>query len=393
MRVVLVHCRYRQKGGEDAVFDTEAAQLEAAGHQVERLEYHNDDIAADTLGRRLRVGFQTVWATDAPARLATVLRDFRPEVAHFHNTFPQLSPRAYRVCRSVGVPVVQTLHNYRTVCAGAMLMRDGTVCERCLGGRFFNGVRHACYRQSRLASGAVVAMQYLHHAIGTFSDCVDKYIALTAFARDKYIAGGLPAARIVVKPNSLAADPGEGQGEGGFVLYVGRLAEEKGIRTLLRAWESLRDMRLVIAGDGPLRGVVQSAAAASNGSIEAPGMVAPSEVARLMGEAVCLVMPSEWYEGFPMTAVEAYARGLPLVASRIGSLAEIVTPSSTGALFEPGDAASLARALRGVVEDKATLAARRRGARERFVKYYSAESNVVALQDIYLAAKRGRAAA
>ncbi|MGE3511365.1 MAG: glycosyltransferase [Vicinamibacterales bacterium] len=393
MRLLLVHCRYRQKGGEDAVFDTEAAQLAAAGHQVERLEFHNDDIVADTFGQRLRAGLETVWATDAPARLATVLRDFRPEVAHFHNTFPRLSPRAYRICRTAGVPVVQTLHNYRTVCAGAMLMRNGAVCERCLGGHFFHGVRHACYRQSRLASSAVVAMQYLHHAIGTFSDCVDTYVALTAFARDKYIAGGLPAARIVVKPNSLARDPGEGTGEGGFVLYVGRLAAEKGIRTLLRAWESIGDTRLVIAGDGPMSRVVQGAAAVSNGRIQALGLVTSDVVERLMGEAVCLVMPSEWYEGFPMTAVEAYARGLPLVASRIGSLAEIVVPGTTGALFEPGDAAGLAQTVRSLVGDRSILAACRRGARERFVSRFSANSNVVALHHIYLAARRGREAA
>lgn len=390
---MLVHCRYRQRGGEDAVFETELSQLLEAGHDVTGFELYNDDIVTDTAIHKVLAGMRTVWAGRSVEMLRDKIRSVRPEVVHFHNTFPMLSPRAYRVCREEKVPVVQTLHNYRIFCAGAMLMRDGKVCEVCLGKRFYHGLRFGCYRQSKLASAAVVAMQYVHHSMDTFTECVDAYIALTAFARSKCVAGGLPEARIVVKANSLKSDPGIGEGTGDFALFVGRLSEEKGIRTLIKAWKSLTGIRLVVAGDGPLLDYVQARAQEFDGCITVLGRVAESEVAVLMGSARLLVMPSEWYEGFPMTAVEAYARGLPIVASEIGSLAELVQDGVTGALFPPGDSAALAARIHELNSDEVGLAACRIGARQQFLQHYSASTNVAALSSIYRSVIERRAVA
>jgi len=393
MRILLVHCRYRQRGGEDSVFETEVSQLSEAGQDVSLCEFSNDDIAAGSAIEKLRTGIQTVWATESVKQLRERVRSERPDVVHFHNTFPVLSPRAYRVCREEGVPVVQTLHNFRTFCAGAMLMRDGKVCEACFGGHFYQGVRYACYRQSRLASAAVVAMQYVHHGMGTFTECVDAYIALTDFAKVKCVAGGLPESHIVVKPNSLTTDPGMGAGAGDYVLFVGRLSEEKGIRTLLEAWKVLTDIPLVMAGDGPLLDYVKARAQELGHRVTVLGRVSEAEVANLMGSARLLVMPSEWYEGFPMTAVEAYARGLPIIASRIGSLAEIVHDGVSGALFPAGDCAALAATVNELISDQERLGTFRRGARQQFVDHYSAANNVAALLSIYSAVVERRAVA
>ena len=384
MRILLVHCRYRLAGGEDTVFETEAIQLEQAGHDVVRVEFSNDDVSTETLFARLKAGLETVWSSRAKTRLAHAIARHAPQVVHFHNTFPLISPAAYLACVQAGVPVVQTLHNFRLLCANAMFMRDGAICEACAGGRFFNGVRHACYRDSRLASSAVALMQYLHHGLGTYARQVDRFIVLTEFARRKFVAGGLPAARLVVKPNSLAQDPGMGAGGGDYCLFVGRLSAEKGVHTLLEAWRQLPDVPLVVAGDGPERAAMErQLAAAGASSVRLLGAVPRSEVLRLMGEARMLVMPSEWYEGFPMTIVEAYSRGLPVLAAHIGSLGEVVVDGQTGRHFRSADAADLASAVRALNAAPAALAAMRERARRRFLDLYGAPQNVAALVDIY----------
>lgn len=383
MRILVAHCHYRQRGGEDTVFDAEASQLDRAGHAVHRFELTNETLAPDSFLGKMTAGLRTVWSVAAAGRFREEIRRVRPDVVHFHNTFPTLSPSAYYACALEGVPAVQTLHNYRLLCASAMFMREGKVCESCSNGRFFNGIRYACYRDSRLASAAVVLMQYTHRGLGTFIHKVDRFIALTDFARQKFIAGGLPSERLIVKPNSLNTDPGVGDGNGNYALFVGRLSPEKGLRTLLRAWRFLPDIPLRVAGDGPLRDGLKAEAAQLGKHISIVGSIEPSEVMRLMGEARFLIVPSEWYEGFPMTVVEAYARGLPVIASNIGSLGEVIEDDVTGRHFPPGDSNALARTVHEVYENPARLAYYRGQARQHFLERYSPQQNLVALLKIY----------
>ena len=383
MKILLAHCRYRLRGGEDAVFDTEAAQLEGAGHEVVRVEFNNEAIDTATLAARVAAGIDTVWSRHAYARMAAALAQARPAVAHFHNTFPLMSPAVYFACAQAGVPVVQTLHNFRLLCANGIFLRDGKPCEACAGRRFFESVRHACYRDSRLASAAVAMMQYVHHGLGSYARKVDQFIALTEFARRKFVAAGLPATRFTVKPNSLDTDPGLGTGTGGFALFVGRLSQEKGVDTLIEAWRQLPGVSLSIAGEGPQRAALDSAAEQLGGQVQVLGAVSRTEVLRLMGAARVLIMPSECYEGFPMTVVEAYSRGLPVLASNIGSLGEIVVDGQTGRHFRPADPRDLARVVAEVWADPTALGAMRAAARQRFVERYGPQQNVQALLDIY----------
>jgi glycosyltransferase involved in cell wall biosynthesis len=383
MRILLAHCRYRQRGGEDAVFDIERAQLTAAGHVVESVELNNDEMSTDDVFSRLQAGVATVWSRKGTQAVRRVLEHFRPAVMHVHNFFPQMSPRIYHVAKAAGVPVVQTLHNYRLLCANAMFLREGRVCEDCTGGRYYRAVLHRCYRDSCAASAAVAAMQSVHHGLGTFRHKVDRYIALSQFARGRFIAGGLPAERVVVKPNSLAADPGPGGGEGGHALFVGRLSPEKGVLNLLAAWHAVPGLQLLIAGDGPLRQEVERQSAAFGGRVRVLGQVAPTDVCTLMQQASILVMPSEWYEGFPMTIVESYACGTPVVAARIGSLAEVVLDGETGAHFDPGRAQALSQAVLNLAYHPARLRAMRVAARKRFEQHYTGVQNVAALEQIY----------
>lgn len=381
MKILLVHNAYQQPGGEDEVVRTERRLLEERGHDLVPFTRHNDEIERMAA---LSVAGATLWSRATRRDLARLLKRERPDIVHCHNTFPLISPSAYYAARDAGTPVVQTLHNYRLVCSNAQLFRDGGPCEDCVGKSLpWPGVLHACYRDDRRASAVVVAMLGLHRALGTWSRLVARYIALTEFARRKFVEGGLPADRIAVKPNFLHPDPGPGRGDGGFALFVGRLSEEKGIETLLRAWEGIDDVPLRIVGEGPLAPLVREAAERT-GSVRWLGRLPQEEVQRLLGEARCLVVPSRWYEGFPRVVVEAYARGTPVVASRLGGLAEIVDGRRTGRLFRPDDADELARAVRSIDAEAGAL---RAAARAEFEARYTAEASYRTLMRIYAEAR------
>jgi glycosyltransferase involved in cell wall biosynthesis len=376
MRTLLsAHNHYQHPGGEDHVFAAEAALLESKGHRVFRYEEHNSRIA--NRGAAL-VAVDAVWNSKSAASLAGLVRQHNTEVVHFHNTFPLISPAAYYAVRKEGAAVVQTLHNFRLLCPAATLFRDGMVCEQCMEQRsFLPAMAHKCYRASRPATAAVAAMLLLHRAAGTWRRKVDVYIALSEFARRKFIAGGLPAKRIVVKPNFVSPDPGVGTGSGGYALFAGRLSAEKGIAVLASAWRELSDIPLVVAGDGPLAGT------------EWPPGVSPigrqprERVLELMREARVLIFPSVCYEGAPMTIVEAFACGLPVIASNLGSIAERVIHEQTGLLFNPGDAADLARQVRWAFEHPEEVETMRRAARREFEEKYTAETNYKMLIGIY----------
>jgi glycosyltransferase involved in cell wall biosynthesis len=377
MRILVAHNRYQQAGGEDAVFHNETRLLEAHGHEVVRFDISND--AVGDMGR-LELARATLWNRATHEAIARLLAEHRPDVAHFHNTFPLLSPSAYDACRSAGVPVVQTLHNYRLLCAAGTLYRAGGPCESCLGRLVkWPGVAHACYRGDRGATAVATAMLAYHHARGTYRTKVDRFIALTEFAKRKFVAAGIEAARIVVKGNSV---PDTGVGPGGDdALFVGRLAPEKGIATMLAAWRDLGDaVRLRIVGDGPLREDVSEFASRTPG-IEYLGRRDPAEVAALMRRASFLVFPSEWYETFGLTIAEAFACGTPVVAARLGAAAEIVTEGVTGRLFAPGDADALRRAALHLAD--ADPRSMRAAARAAYEADFTPERNVERLVDVY----------
>lgn len=379
MNILLVHNYYQQAGGEDQVFADETALLRQRGENVAQYAMHND--AVDALGK-VALARKTIWNSDSYDALRSAVRENRAEVVHFHNTFPLISPAGYKAARDEGAAVVQTLHNYRLLCPTATFYRDGKVCEDCLGRRVpWPGVMHKCYRGNRAASAAVASMLTVHRARGTWQHAIDRYIALTEFSRSKFIEGGLPADKIIVKPNFVHPDPGLGAGGGGFALFVGRLTDEKGVRTLLRAWQEYRPaLPLKILGDGPLRDEV-SAASGSSG-IEYLGRRPLVEVLAASGQADVLVFPSQWYEGLPRTIVEAYAKGTPVVASRLGSMTELVEEGSTGRLFSPGDAAALA----DMVRDGSEFRSMRAAARKRYEMCYTADQNYSMLIAAYKAA-------
>ena len=381
MRVAIVHNRYQQPGGEDQVFEREAALLESAGHEVLRYELHNDAVASMPA---VSVAARSIWNPTTQRSLQTLFSRFRPDVVHVHNTLPMISPAVFAVARRAGAAVVQTLHNYRMICPSATLFREGRTCELCVGRAFGSpGVRHGCYRGSWAATAAVAFGTFIHRALGTYSRNVDRFIALTEFARTKLIEGGLPSWQVVVKPNFTEPVTPTRAHVGTAALFVGRLSEEKGIRTMVDAWQRHPDLPpLRIAGDGSLRPTVD-ALASSNSRVTVLGPILREQVQAEMRSAALLVFPSVSFETFGLTIVEAFSVGLPVVAARIGSAAEIVEDGVVGLTFVPGDAAELAASVRRLAADAELNRALGERALQRYESRYTPEANLERLERIY----------
>lgn len=393
MRILVVHNGYQKHGGEDVVVEAEERLLVARGHSVARYRRHNDELRTRGPLGFMAAGIETVWSAASAREITALLAKEKPDVVHFHNTFPLISPGAYYACAEAGVPVVQTLHNYRLLCPGAYFLRDGRVCEECLGRSVpWPGVVHGCYRESRAATAAVATMLAVHRAMKTWREKVGVYIALSEFARKKFIEGGLPGERLVVKPNFVDPDPGLKCVAGEYALYVGRLSVEKGLRVLLGAWGRLRGrIPLRIAGDGPLKEEI-AAEIKTRGllSVELLGRLAPSEIVSLMQGARFLVLPSVCYENFPLAVAEAFACGLPVIASRLGSMAEIVADGDTGLHVTPGDSAELAAKADWAWRNPGKLQELGRAGRQEYVSKYRPEQNYKRLIGIFERAIEGK---
>lgn len=382
-RILVVHNAYLHRGGEDSVVEAEVALLASKGHEVRLFLRSNDEIGSQG---RVRTAVDTLWSTRSAHAIEQAVADFRPDVIHVHNTFPLISPSIYWAADELGVPIVQTLHNFRLHCPQAMYLRNGKVCEDCLGHVPWHGVLRGCYRGSRTQSAVMTAMLTFHRTIGTWNRKVTRYIALNEFCRNKFIEGGLPAERVLVKPNFVDFPRPEPLPREGF-LFVGRLSAEKGVATLVDAFGRVAGSSLRIAGTGP-----EDRLLAGVPGLNWLGALPGDQVHREMMSAAALVLPSIWYENFPRTLVEAMASGLPVIASRCGALAELVEDGVTGLLFEPGQAADLEDKMRWAIANPERLAAMGRAARLRYEARYTADINYGQLTAIYREAIACRAA-
>ncbi|OZH53552.1 glycosyl transferase family 1 [Hydrocoleum sp. CS-953] len=381
MRILSIHNRYQIRGGEDESREAEQRLLIENGHEVDVYEDMNDRVPE--LGK-IRVAIRTIWSQESYKIVRQKLKQNSYDLIHVQNFFPLISPSVYYAAKAEGVPVVQSLRNYRLMCANSYFFRNGLVCEDCMN-KFipWPGIVHACYRENRAGTMVVAAMQTVHRILPTWMKMVDIYITLTEFARQKFIQTGLPAEKIVVKPNFVSTNPEVGKGKGGYAFFVGRLSPEKGLDTLLEAWEYLGEkIPLKIVGDGPLASKIQEAASRLP-NVEWLGRRSLQEVYELVGEAKFLVFPSQWYETFGRVAVEAFAKGTPVIAANIGAIAELVDSGCTGLLFRPGDREDLIRQVEYALAYPEELRKMRLKARAEFEAKYTAQENYRQLMDIY----------
>jgi len=380
VRILLVHNYYQQRGGEDVVVEQELALLRQKGHTAELFSVHNDSIQG--LGQKAITGALVVYNPWAKAALAEKLREFRPDVVHVHNFFPKLSPSVFDACRRAGIPSVMTLHNFRILCPTSILFHNGEICERSLKHSAIWALPQRVYKSSLMATLPLVAMVDIHKWLGTWKRKVDVFIALTEFAKAKFVEGGLDPGHIIVKGNAVAdplngATPNTAKRHG--ALFVGRLSEEKGIASLLTAWKGM-NYPLRIAGDGPLRPLVEAAQAEN---IIYIGSQSRDQVYAEMQRAAFMILPSVCYEMFPMTLAEAYGNGLPVLASDLGGLKSLLDDGVTGLAFKPADPADIRAKARWAMEHPDKLADMGKAARAKYEAQYTADRNYANLMQIY----------
>jgi len=382
MKILLVHNQYQQLGGETVVFEQEKELLERTGHQV--LTYCRSNFEAESYTglRKIVLAKNICWSSETEAQVMRLLRKERPQVVHVHNTFMMISPSLFAACHTVGVPVVQTLHNYRLLCPAINFLREGRVCEECAEHSLWRGIRYGCYRDSRSATATVAMLMYLQRQRRAFPDL---FIAVSEFSRDKFIAGGIPADKIVVKPNFVYPDPGERSIDGDYALFAGRLTEEKGVETLLQAWKQLRtNIPLRIVGDGALLDDMKRKAielkltnVTFDGRLSRPAAIQAIKASRF------LIVPSECYENCPMGIIEAFACGVPVIASSLGAMQTMIDDGRIGLHFAPRDPADLASKVEWAWNRRERMREMGKEARREFDVKYTPENSYPALMEIY----------
>lgn len=395
-RILQVHTRYRQAGGEDAVVEAERRLLSGAGVEVSQVLFDNAELEdGRSIIGDLRLARSSVWSQLARDRVRDALEKSAAQVMHVHNTFAAASPSVYSAAAERGIPVVQTLHNYRLVCPAATAFRDGRACTDCVGLAIpWPGVIHACVRGSRSQSVAAAAAAVVHRVRGTFSRDVARYIALTEFQRRVLVEGGLPAGRIGVVSNFLEPDPGIGSPQRDGVIFVGRLSVEKGIGTLVDAARHAPGL-VSVFGEGPMTNDIEEAG--QLGMLRYRGPLDRDGVLVEMRVSTAVVVPSIWFEGMPMVILEAFATATPVIASRIGSLPELVKDGVTGLLVEPHDAVGLADRIRWAAAHPSEMRTMGANARHAYEAEFRGDAHLVALRGEYesarsVAALQGRSA-
>lgn len=398
--VLFIHNLYRTPGGEEAGIDVLESALQEAGWSAGRYQADSRIFQGAGALERLLLALQVPYSWRVDRELSAVLASRRPALVHAHNIFPFLSPSVYMAAARRGTPIVQTLHNYRLVCANGLLLRDGRVCERCLGGNLWPAVGGKCYQGRRGASALMAFTLWLHQRLGTWHDRVSAFVALSEFSKRKLIQGGLPAHKIHVIPNfvDVAGHPAAGTTEDRW-LYLGRLSREKGLETLLKAYEAASHRAPVpplhIAGSGPLEGMVRDFRVNHPAlRVEYHGQVAGPEKWRLLAASSALIFPSECYENCPYAVLESLAVGTPVIGARLGGTQELLEGGRHGILFSAGDPADLARVLSEKAGHRET-ASMRQEARKTAEKKYGKTVVLPRILDLYssvMAGAQGRAA-
>ena len=385
MKILVCHNYYRERGGEDQFFEDEAILLQSHGHEVIRHTIHNDNIKVSKLPA---IAAKTLWNRGAAQNLTELIERHQPDVLHVVNTFPQLSPAIFYAANAANVPTVASVQNYRAFCAQAMCFRDGKACEACLGKIPWRAVKYGCYRGSRSGSAVVAGMQMLHRFLKTWQTQIDIICVASEFSRSKLKAAGFIDDQMMTKPNFVSNDPGLQSGDGKFALFVGRVAGEKGVDTVIKAWqEHGLKYPLKIVGDGPDREQLERLGS-SNPNIEWIGRVPNEQVYDWMGRAACLVFPSIGYESMPKTLIESMAVGTPVIGANVASIPEVVQHGETGFVFEGGNADDLAKQVTRFFDEEAMWPKMRADCRDQFDRRFTAETNYRLLMSMYSEAMR-----
>ncbi|MDD5013950.1 MAG: glycosyltransferase family 4 protein [Atribacterota bacterium] len=385
MKVLILHNRYKFEGGEEAVVLAEADLLRKNGHEVILHELSNEDISSCNLLKKIFLLFTIIWSINSykQVRLLIKIKKKKPDIVHVHNTFFLMSPSVYYACKAEKIPVVQTLHNYRFLCPLGILYRNGKVCRECLDKGLLMSLKYKCGRKSKLWTIAMLAVLKIHHRINTFKKLINTYIALSNFSKQQFVNAGFDENKITVKSNFINFDPGVSSEKRDFILYAGRFSPEKGTDILLEAWKKLNLLPLKIIGTGTQFKEFKDYANKYLLNIEFLGQKSHNEVIDYIKRSIAVILPSRCNENFPRIIVEAFACGVPVIASRRGALEELIEDRETGVLFDPEDVGDLVKKIEWVYNNQQEAIRMGKNARAEFENKYTAEKNYKKLINIY----------
>ena len=384
MKILIAHNRYQQAGGEDAVVQTEYDILKKYGEDVFLYERNNAELKTYSPLKKINFLLSLSWSKKSYQDFRSAIRKYSPDIVHFHNIFYMMTPAVYDACRDKHVPVVQSQHNFRPLCSNGLFFRDNHVCEECLHHSLWRGVRHRCYHNSYIQSFFIARMLQIQKQNQTWHKKIDRYIMASEFTKQKYVEAGISAEKISIKPHALLQSPNPSRHPSDYALFVGRLSTEKGIEVLLKAWEPVQNTKLKIMGNGPLLNSLQDYIRNKKiTNVEFLGFRSQEDYEKDMQGAKFLIVPSTCYENFPRIFSEAYARGIPIIASRLGSMQHLVVEGKTGLTFEAGNHEDLTTKIRWAMDHPKELEQTSREAHRVFEEQYTAPKNYALLMDIY----------
>lgn len=391
MKILLIHNHLRPPSGENTVFEAEKAMLAQQGIELNSYERSNYELEKYSAAKKIAIPIDVIWSLKAYKEVSDLMRRHKPDIAHFHNTFPLISPSTYYACKKQGVPVVQTLHNHRLFCPGGYFLRDGALCKDCVEKGLWRSVKNACYHDSKAQTAWLSAMLYIYRKLGTWEKKIDCYITLTNFAKELYSSAGLPREKIAVKPNFVHDLRSYWREPEGFGIFIGRLGIEKGVETLLHALGKNSRPLFKLVGDGPIKSMLEDLKKTLNlENAEFCGFKPKEDTLSMLGRASFFVLPSICYEGFPMVVLEAMSLGKPVITTNLGGLPEIVKDGYNGFLVPAGDIDALAEKIEILTQDRGLCDRLGQNARREYESKYTPEKNYEMLMGIYEKVIKGK---
>jgi glycosyltransferase involved in cell wall biosynthesis len=384
MKILIAHNHYQQYGGEDAVVQSEIDMLKKKGHDVYFYERSNKELLPLSWPKKIGRLLNMHWSEHSYQEMKRILNAFRPDIFHSYNTFYMMTPAVYKACQDARVPVVQSLYNYRLVCANGLMLKNGKHCEACLTEPRWKSIFHRCYRKSYVLTACVMKMIDYHWKKQTWLNQVKHYITATEFSRNIFTRAGIPADKITVKPHFLVTDPGMQSEHGAYALYIGRISVEKGVGLLLDAWKNVKGMDLKIMGEGPLLNEIKKKVEQEGlTTVRVLGYQPQEEYKKLLRGAAFLIVPSINYDNFPLVITESYANGIPVLASSLEGIKERVKEKESGMTFRTGDKDDLTAKAQFMIDHKEMTAHMKKGARLEYETHYTSDKNYERLMAIY----------
>ncbi|HQI56236.1 MAG TPA: glycosyltransferase family 4 protein [Syntrophorhabdaceae bacterium] len=384
MNILLAHNFYKYFAGEDSIALREKGLLEENKEQVYFYTKDNKETDSYNLNKKINFFAQTIFSSSTKKELKTIIKDFKPDIAYTHNIFPLISPSIFHTLHAESIPCVQNVQDYRWLCPNGVFYINDSICEKCKNGAFWNAIRHKCFRDSFLLSGLYATTIGTNRLSGVFKK-IDAFVCTTEFNKQKLMEAGIEEKRLFIKPNYLDITNIEPSvGTGNHIIFLGRLSQEKGLWTLIKAFEKIKDLQLKIVGTGPLEHPLRKYIKENSiNNISIEGFKEGDEKNNLIKNALFMVFPSEWYEHFPIVLLEAFAFGKPVIASDIGNMPLIVENEKSGLHFKAGDIDDLIEKIRILSQNNSEITRMGEFARKKIETYYTPEINYKILKSIF----------